>query len=144
MNRHASQAADRRYDGSMKSVALALICSASWIQAADEASDREAIRRTIVQLRAFTADFDNPAELARIRTAPGSLQPPEVLISTEPWGEADIFIPMPGVSFIVVKKIRFLTPEIALVDAYARTPVLMVLRKEAETWKIASIRILAS
>lgn len=128
----------------MKSVALALIFCASWTHAADEASDRAAIRKTVIELRAFTADFDDDAELARIRTAPGSLQPPEVLISTEPWGEADIFIPMPGVSFIAVKKIRFLTPEVALVDAYGKTPVLFLLRKEAETWKIASIRILAA
>jgi hypothetical protein len=132
----------------MKSIALGLILCAGWIHAADETSDRQAIRRTVFRLNSFTADFDNDAELARIRTAPVLLQPladrpGEVIISSEPWGEAEIFIPMPGVTFIAIKKIRFLTPETALVDAYAKMPVLFVLRKEAETWKIASIRILA-
>ena len=132
----------------MKSIALALIFCASWAHAADETSDREAIKKTVVQLRAFTADFDNDAELARIRNAPVMLppvadRPGEVVISTEPWGEATISIAMPGLSVIAIKKIRFLTPAVALVDAYAKGPVIFVLRKEAETWKIASIRILA-
>lgn len=125
----------------MKSIALALIFCASWIQAADEASDREAIKKTVVQLRVFTADFDSDAELARIRVQPLADRPGEVIISSEPWGEATISVP--GVSFIAIKKIRIVTPEIALVDAQAKFPVLIVLRKEAEIWKIASIRILA-
>lgn len=125
---------------------LALILCAGWAHAADEASDRQAIRRTVFRLNSFTADFDNDAELARIRAAPIMLppladRPGEVIISSEPWGEATISIP--GVSFIAIKKIRFLTPEIALVDAYAKSPVLFVLRNESGIWKIASIRILA-
>jgi hypothetical protein len=144
----------------MKPIVLALIFCAGWIQASDQASDREAIHKTVVELRAFTADFDNQGELSRLSSAAFPVVCPEVwgelcwlraaqmqdrtpvvIISSEPWGEATISIH--GPSFLVVEKIRFLTPEVALVDAYARTPLLIILRKEAETWKIASIRILA-
>jgi len=143
----------------MKSIVLALIfCAcAAW------ASDREEIEKTVSQLGVypppadlFTVDFDSREELSRLRSAivptiainPVPLQdrPGEVIISTEPWGEATILIPGSPLSLRVVflvKNIRFLTPEVALVDAQAKTPLLIVLRKEGPAWKIASLRILA-
>jgi hypothetical protein len=118
----------------------------------------------------FTADFDGRAEMARLvtirfpvvcpevwgelcgaQTIPITVggQPGELVISKAPWGEA-ILIP-PGMSLpvdagapvIVVKKIRFLTPEVAMVDAVGRSSLLIVLKKYGTDWKIASLRILA-
>ncbi len=54
---------------------------------------------------------------------------------------------------IVIQSVRFITPEIALVDAantqygstilVRRVPVLFVMKKEARDWRIASLRVLA-
>jgi hypothetical protein len=55
-------------------------------------------------------------------------------------------------SRFVIQSVRLLTPNVALVDSTNyrdiagmshQTPVLLVLRKEADIWKIASLRILA-
>lgn len=90
--------------------------------------------------------------------------PPDVVsvtISHEPWGEATINIPlarpMPSVKRanprVVSRSVRFLTPEVALAEArwvydfeepgQQRTRLLLVMKKEGNDWKIASLRVLA-
>lgn len=86
---------------------------------------------------------------------------PTVIISHEPWGEATINFPgmggMPGVEIlnprIVSLAVRFITPDVALADGAftyedgsapaQTTPLLFVMKKQADDWKIASIRVLA-
>ena len=86
-------------------------------------------------------------------------------ISHEPWGEATI--DLPGVASlatfeipitlqprIVNGAIRFITPDAALTDrvwtyedgsgATQATPILFVMKKEGDNWKIASLRVLSS
>jgi hypothetical protein len=149
----------------MKSIVLAFVFCAGGVWGADEVADREAIQKTVAQLgvlpqRAdlFTADFDGRAELAGLRgvTCPPEVKGPlcsamglpmpagdtayEVVISKEPWGEATI---SRSRTVMVVKNIRFLTPEVAMVDAVGKTPLLILLKKEGTDWKIASLRMLA-
>jgi len=154
-----------RYDLFMKSIVLAFVFCAGGVWAADEAADRQAIQKTVSQLAVFppradlfTSDFDGRAELAGLRrvTCPPEVKGTlcaamglplpagdtvyQVVISKEPWGEAQV---VPARSIIVAKRIRFLSPEIAMVDADGTSPLLIVLRKEGTDWKIASLRILA-
>ncbi len=92
---------------------------------------------------------------------------PTVTISSEPFGEATIQFPgvqvLPGLSSnsamevlnprIASSTIRFITPEVALADgtwtyrdtsgATQTIPLLFVMKKEGEDWKIASLRVLA-
>jgi hypothetical protein len=86
---------------------------------------------------------------------------PTVTISHEPWGEATINLPgarpLPPMEMvnprIVGRSVRFLTPEVALAEGVCvydiegggqqRTPLLFVLKKEGNDWKIASLRVLA-
>lgn len=140
--------------GIMKPIMIAAILLAGRVWAADEAADRTAIENTIralsvMPIRAglFTSDFD-PEELARYgKTQSGAIPvtvqgvPGEVVISKEPMGEATWF--PSGVYSITLKKIRFLTPEIAMVDAIGKGPVLIVMKKIGTDWKIASLRRLA-
>jgi hypothetical protein len=65
-----------------------------------------------------------------------------VLISKEPMGEA-IWLPEGMAQKLTIKKIRFLTPEVALVDTIGKAPVLVVMKKVGTDWKIASLRVLA-
>jgi hypothetical protein len=60
-------------------------------------------------------------------------------------------LPVPPAHF-VIQSIRLLTPDVALIDAVnerggagavRHSPVLLVLRKEGDVWKIASLRVLA-
>lgn len=118
---------------------LFLIVSCAW---ADEAADRAAIERVIgafnetqpgsnARSSLFTADADN--ELNH------RLQP-----SDRPWSEATA-------PRLVARKIRFVTPDVALVDAaitrygstipVQRIPVFIVVKKERD-WRIASLRVL--
>jgi hypothetical protein len=123
----------------------------------DEVADRAAIEKTVAGLNVlpvredlFTADFDGRGELLRLQsvttqTTPDN-RPGEVIISKEVWGEATISLPGSVVGMraaIVVKKIRFLTADVAMVDAVGRHPVLLVLKRDGSNWKIASLRILA-
>jgi len=145
----------------MKSIVLACVLCAGGIWGADEVAEREAIQKTVAQLGVFparadlfTADFDGRAELASLRgvTCPPEVTGPlclamvlpdttyQVVISTKPWGEAEIVRTR---NVIVAKNIRFLAPEIAMVDAVGKNPLLIVLKKEGTDWKIASLRILA-
>ncbi|MCU1258458.1 MAG: hypothetical protein JWO80_1343 [Bryobacterales bacterium] len=83
---------------------------------------------------------------------------PSVTISHEPWGEATIALaPMspPALEIlnprIVSSTIRFITPNVALADGEwtykdgattQSTPLLFVMKKEGDSWKIASLRVL--
>jgi hypothetical protein len=141
----------------MKSI-IALVFFAGGVWAADEAADRTAIENairvfSIVPLRAglYTADFDQE-ELARFGKSPAPADggipvaiegvPGTVVISKEPMGEA-IWLPAGMHGAVTVKKIRFVTPEVAMVDAEEKGPVLMVMKKVGTEWKIASVRRLA-
>ncbi len=93
---------------------------------------------------------------------------PTVTISHDPWGEATINFPgmppLPPAGFypwinlwiyprIVSGAIRFITPDVALAEgawiyqdgaATQTIPLLFVMKKEGDNWKIASLRVLAS
>jgi hypothetical protein len=82
---------------------------------------------------------------------------PTVVISHEPWGEATIDYGGGGEIVnprILSRTIRFVTPDVALVDgAFTRevdstesemTPLLFVMKKDGRVWRIASVRVLAS
>jgi hypothetical protein len=127
----------------MRIILAAAILFASFARA-DEASDRADIERTISALNKaqnegerrelFTADAGN--ELDRLPRNPDS----------RPWSEVNQAI-------FVIQTVRFVNPEVALVDAansqfgstilVRRTPVLLVMKKEKGVWKIASLRLLA-
>lgn len=139
----------------MKSILLAVLF-AGGVWAADEVADRAAIEKTIGALSVapiredlFTADFDGRAEMARLKETPRMVETdakPTVVISKEPWGEATIVMQgmtVRAMPVIVVKKIRFLAAEVAMVDGMGRAPVLLVLKKYGTDWKVASLRILA-
>jgi len=86
---------------------------------------------------------------------------PTVTISHEPWGEATINFPgmesLPALEIlnprIASRTIRFITPGVALADGACTyedggattqtTPLLFVMKKEGDNWKIASLRVLA-
>lgn len=103
-----------------------LISTAVW---ADESADRVAIARIISAFDASTAP-----ELARVLK-------PTVRISHEAWGEADILIPP---THVVLTTLTFLTSDVAMADGtYAGAPVLLMMKKEPGSWRIASVRILA-
>jgi hypothetical protein len=144
--------------------------------AADEAADREAISRTIAALNqvpqpAGLFTDDAVSDLGRlpgvnqaqfqsqrgvmVATAGGVT----VVISHEPWGEAQIcpcVFPQPLVIVnpqFASRAIRFITPDVAMVEgSYTRrdgdvvqtTPLLFLMKRDGDVWKIASVRLLAS
>lgn len=138
------------------SIALALV-SGAW---ADEAADRAAIAKTIAPVSAASLSqiaflADSPAAAAELKAVSSGMPPiPRVRISHEPWGEALIFYPgAERIVFpIVTKAIRFVTAEVVLVDADwaepdgmpMNKPILFVVRKVGNEWKIASARMLAA
>ena len=86
----------------------------------------------------FTSDAD-PAELRRLSDMEGRMRQ----ISDGPWSE----VTAPR---IVSKSIRFLTPDVALVDAViaqygslsgSREPLLLLMKKQGMEWRIASLRL---
>ncbi len=132
------------------------------VACAEEVADRTGIESTI---RAFsvmpgrealyTSDFDH-AELYRYMKAAGTPggaipitvdgAPGTVVISKEPMGEADWFpagFPAGAQAPLALKKIRFVTADVAIVDGLGKAPVLLVVRKVGTDWKIASVRMLA-
>jgi hypothetical protein len=116
-----------------------LLASAAW--AADDTSDdlakeRLAVEKTVLALASFTSDFDGASALAQLTPAK-----PVLVVSKEPMGEAQIVMPGPG--RVILVKTRFLTSDVALVDASAAHPLLFVVKREAGVWKIASLRVLA-
>src|SRR5579871_2789179 len=125
---------------------LALISLAAW---ADETADRIAIHgviaslninlasRTTADANLFTADADGRAVLDELHVGEPALvvpqfpAPPTVIISHDPWGEATIW---PRIEFqnviIVSRAVRFITSDVAIVDASAqRIRLLFVIRK---------------
>jgi len=134
----------------MKAVicALLLFTAYAW---ADGAADRAAIEHVIGSLDAgqnagekplpvlFTADAEN--ELNRL----ASLDQWLLERSKEPWSE----VTAPR---LVIQSVRFVTPDVALVDAAnthfgstilaLRIPVLFVMKKEGAVWRISSLRVL--
>src|SRR5580658_512851 len=125
----------------MKAIPGILLLCAS-LAFADVPADRTAIEKVISSLSTanqvsvlFTADADS--QLDRLK------QPAD-----GPWSE--VFHPTNGRPSIAVQSIRFLTPEVALVDAEStqvrstaiwRVPVWLVMKKEGSDWKIASLRL---
>jgi hypothetical protein len=118
---------------------------------ADQAADRAAIERVVGVLNSsrpgempdsslFTADADN--QLDRLADLNRRL----FQASKEPWSEATA-------PRMAIQSIRFVTPDVALVDAAdtqygsvilaRRIPVLLVMKKEGADWRIASLRVLA-
>ena len=150
----------RHYPGMKAALCLPLIFAAcAW---ADEAADRAAITRAIDTLNQQPQSL---AEITDSQTAANELEmsavgamwvhgpaSPSVTISHEPWGEAQM--DWPGLQLrrvrMVAGAMRFITPEVALVDGYwarddgARRPILLVMRKVGDAWKIASVRTLAA
>jgi hypothetical protein len=142
----------------MKSIMIATILWAGALFAADEVADRAAIDKTILALNTgpvipdlYTAEFDRQ-ELARFgkaaSTDSGAIpitvggKPGELVISMEPMGEATWF--PAGMHWnLATRRIRFLTPEVAMVDVMGKAPGLIVLKKVGTDWKIASLRVLA-
>jgi hypothetical protein len=111
---------------------------------AEEVTDRPMIESTIARLgdnqpALFTADFSDAPEFARVSST-GT-----VVISKEPFGEAIISL-APARRFAVVS-VRFVTGEVALVDALDRYndlgTVLLVMKKEGTEWKVASFKRIA-
>jgi len=123
----------------------------------EETADRAQIASVIATLnqapelaRLFTADSDGSRALAEVLRST-----PTVTISHEPWGEATW-----GFSGsrprITSGQVRFLTPDVALIDGSAvdgaasrpdgkdSAPLLFVMKKEGDSWKIASIRLLST
>jgi hypothetical protein len=104
---------------------------------------------------------------------PARADSPTVTISKDPWGEVTINFPWmvslpPGMrnfpdmvslplaeipnSRIVSGSIRFITPDVALADGdwtykdgptTQTIPLLFVMKREGDTWKIAALRVLA-
>ncbi len=145
---------------------------------ADEAADRASIARVVSQLNRdpepeglFTTNADasvlgtlrsaGPVRV-RVLSTPAYPNVLTVTISHEPWGEASIGPGAPAVEVlnprIASGAIRFVTPDVALVDAtfsyssstYSSsaggpevTPLLIVVKREGEIWKIDSVRQLS-
>jgi hypothetical protein len=137
----------------------------------DEAVDRTAIAETIASLNRpaaqallFTSDSDARTELNKlwsgkkptyvVRQNAGQ---PKVVISSEPWGEAQIVFPVPVVEAtnprFVGGAVRFLSDDVALAEGSLvertgeerqSTPLLFILKREGADWRIASMRVLAA
>ncbi len=124
----------------MKSILLIATLAFAQLALADEAADRAAIDKLIATLNdrtasraeLYTSDSGDSRKLleqiANPPTAPMSER-------TQP--------------FLVLNAVRFITPEVALVDATSaqygslytrRIPVLLILRK-SQAWQIAVVRI---
>lgn len=150
--------------GFMKSIMIASVLFANGVWAADEVADRSAIESMITafslmpgRVALYTADFDRD-ELVRFGKAPAAATedgampitidgvPGTVVISKEPMGEAEWF-PL-GVqgrpAVLAIKKILFVTPDVAIVDVVKNGPGLIVMKRVGTDWKIASVRRLAA
>jgi hypothetical protein len=144
-----------------------LMASSGW--AADEAADRAAIEKVISTLNSspsshglFTEDFADGAALTSLgifRDGPrANIRVGAQCVSHEPWGELG-WCPA-AMSRFDIQSVRLITTDVALVDAVnergfgagqpingqrapLRSAVLLVLRKEGDAWKIASLRVMA-
>jgi hypothetical protein len=156
----------------MKLVRVLPLLFVGWTLAwGEEAVDLTAIAETIASLNRpatqallFTGDSDARTELQKLWSGkkatyavrPGAGQP-KVVISSEPWGEAQIVLPGPVVEAtnprFVGGAVRFLSPDVALADGSLvertgeerqSTPLLFVMKREGSDWRIASMRVLAA
>ena len=106
-----------------------LLASGAW---ADQLDDRAAIEKTVSTLNtrafgatSFTADF-NFAELERLWPAAAlwDLGRWRVIISREPWGEAQVgpvmTVPLQAPPRLVIRSVRFITPDVASVRKTAQ------------------------
>ena len=142
-----------------------LLASGAWADQLDDRADIEKVISTLntsaVSRSAFTVDF-RVAELTQLWSASSrwTIGPGSVIISHEPWGEAQwvpaAVLPPQGHFRLVIRSVRFITPDVALVDAVAgppiaapvpdnsvppqRAPVLLVMKREGTDWRIASVR----
>lgn len=128
-------------------VPLFLLDNTAW---ADSAADHAAIERIVKAVFAgastgrpvstlFAADADS--EYERLKQLDEQL----VAQAKEPLSEVTV-------PHVVIRSIRFVTPDVALVDAantqygsmilQTRIPVLLVLRREGIDWRIVSLRVL--
>jgi hypothetical protein len=148
--------------GFMKSIIFASILLANGVWAADEVADRAAIESMITAFSLmpgrdalYTSDFDRD-ELVRFLKTPAAVEgdgipitidgvPGTVVISKEPMGEAEWFPPgmHKGLNLVTVKKIRFVTADVAMIDVVRNGPALIVMKRVGTDWKIASVRRLA-
>ena len=150
----------------MKTVLCLAILAAGAASAlrADEATDRAAIEATMAALNTatppaniFTADFPNAAELRRVRESaplpvvsmPGDgttiqTSAGTLVISRAPMGEATWYPNQTVMAArFMTRSVTFLAEGAAAVIAMdGRQPVLLVLRKQDENWRIASFRVL--
>jgi hypothetical protein len=122
---------------------------------ADEAQDRAAINKVIAALNdpakrvaLFTKDVDSTVDFERLvdlhRVA--ASWPGSIIGRDETWTQ----LTTPSVAS---GSIRFITPDVALVDGAStvegavtlarRVPLLFVMRREAAQWKISAVRVLA-
>ena len=129
-------------------VPLALLLgNAAW---ADAAADRAAIEQVVkVVFSGAAAGTPMPAMFAADADSEFDklvqLDRQLLRLSNEPLSE----VTAPAV---VIRSVRFVTPDVALIDAantqygslvlQTRIPVLLVMRKEAQNWKIVSLRVL--
>jgi hypothetical protein len=130
--------------------AACLVLAAAALAHADERADRLAIKRIVASLNErfasggplsqfFSSDAEK--ELAALQDLDRRLHPS----AQQPWSE----VTAPS---IVVASLRFVTADVAIADAastrfgstigVSRVPVLLILRREAAGWKIASVRVL--
>lgn len=138
-----------------------LIASSAW--AADEAADRASIEKVVSTLSntpdspgLFTADFADQLTLQLLEVthdepAAGLLKAAAQCDPHQVWGESNPCVPknlLPSSRF-AVQSVRWITPDVALVDALnnrtaagisLRSPVVLLLRKEKDVWRIAGIR----
>jgi hypothetical protein len=135
-----------RHDLGMKPILLLpLLFPLCW--GADESAGRAAIEKVIAALNDegatasafFTADAD-PAEIHQLDRLKQRMRE----TARKPWSE--VMAPK-----ILSRRIRFVTPEVAIVDGVIfqygsallrSTPLIFVMRKQEGGWRIASLRIL--
>jgi len=120
---------------------------------AGEFEDRAAIAKVIAALnnphqrsRLFTDDADCPVDFSRLIDLHRKYDPGMIGMD-EAWNE--LTIPR-----VVSRAIRFITPEVAVVDGAStirgavtlarRVPLLFVMKKESGEWKISAVRVLAA
>lgn len=147
---------------------IVLLCALAVCAWADEVTDRAAVQRVVESLNRVTpapdiftgdaySELDNlpvvPVKDVRMVTMSDTSAVPQVRISPAVWGEADIVYP--ALRFetevinprIVSKEIRFVGPAVALAegswtDGERTIPLIFVLHKHGEEWRIASARVL--
>jgi hypothetical protein len=113
-----------------------LLCASAW---ADEAADRAAIGRLVAALN--TSQDTSSLFIPGAENEMPRIADPE---PRQPWSETT----KPA---LVLGSVRFITPDVALADAVygqygstiiRRYPLLLVVKREGQEWRIASLRLL--